>query len=80
MTKPKNLAQLKKYLKVGMKFRKVTDGIEQYREISDIQTNGVWFKRGEDGKKSWFEYPRAREFDFTEEYFQIYSHSKYYYL
>lgn len=74
-SKPKNLSQLRKFLKPGMKlfwFYKTPNGwikVNEGRPVGKVQSNAVTFKT-EKGE-SWLYFLNSDKFDFTEDYFSM---------
>ena len=59
-----NLSQLKKSLQINTKVKitnHVVPGLSRDTHVTKVKTNGVYFDNN--GKDSWFEYPKASEFE-----------------
>jgi|GEM_PF-6937403 len=74
MSRPKNLAALKRYIKEGMEFIFATHGYQAHRRVVKKQTNMIAFREAESEGIKWMQYPKAKDITFTDEYFSINSH------
>jgi hypothetical protein len=75
--KPKNLAQLKRYLCVGVKLKLVERNGSKCsldREVMNVQGNGVWFlgyalTSCNTKERIWYDFNLAKNYTFTEKGF-----------
>lgn len=69
-----SLAEIKRKLKIGSKWNTFHVPFNKdmgIREVSRVQTNGVYFKRS-DGKESFLDFPSAKLVSLTPNGFKVY--------
>jgi hypothetical protein len=80
--KPRNLNQLKKYLKVGVKLKlqRYDEQVLLNRIVDKVQSNGVYFMGDNLTTHSWLGFPKAKDVAFKDDGFVIENCLRYFYV